>query len=119
MAGRALRALSEQWIWMPSIEGGEGALLADGVEAEGEQVGEQSGVRTVEQIADAVVAGDGLHLALEREVSSAYRRRRVALVGAATGIGQARGGLAEAVQEGIENGGHIVSSKAAPAKYSN
>ena len=156
MAGRALRAAdrvgavdldavqSDEQAAAEALEGGEGALLADGVEAEGEQVGEQSGVRTVEQIADAVVAGDGLHAeegvavgaggvllhaALELEEGGSLEEEGgegagsgvgegVALVGAATGIGQARGGLAEAVQEGIENGGHIVSSKAAPAKSS-
>ncbi len=128
-----------------ALERGEGTLLADGAEAEGEQVGEAIGVHTVEQIADPVVAGDGLHAeegvavgagglllhaALELEEGGSLEEEGgegarggvgdgVALVGAAAGIGQTRGGLAEAVQQGIENRGHILWLKAAPEKSSH
>ena len=44
-----------------AFEGGEGALRAQGVEALGEEVGEQVGVEAVEEVADLVVTGDGLH----------------------------------------------------------
>ena len=118
-----------------ALERGEGTLL---------QVGEAIGVHTVEQIADPVVAGDVhaeegvavgaggllLHAALELEEGGSLEEEGgegarggvgdgVALVGAAAGIGQTRGGLAEAVQQGIENRGHILWLKAAPEKSSH
>ena len=112
-------------------EGVEAPLVADGVEAEGEEVGEQGGVETVEQIPDLIVtrnladAEEGVavgaggllvHAALEVEEGGGLEEERgegagrgigdgVALVGAGTGIGQGGGGLLEAVQKGIEHSG--------------
>ena len=112
-------------------EGLEAPLVADGVEAEGEEVGEEGGVETVEQIpnlivtrdlADAeegVAVGAGrllVHAALEVEEGGGLEEERgegagrgigdgVALVGAGTGVGQGGGGLLEAVQKGLEHSG--------------
>ena len=99
-------------------EGVEAAVVAEGVEAEGEQVGAAVGVETVEQIADRIVTGDLadaeegvavgtggllLHAALEVEEGGGLEEERgegaasgigdvVALVGAGAGVGQVGGG---------------------------
>ena len=106
-----------------ALEGGEGTLLLQGVEAAGEQVGETVGVEAVQQIADLGIAGDRLHAeegvtvgtgrlclhaALEAEEGGGLEEEGrkgagggigdgIALVGAAAGIGERGGGLAEAV----------------------
>ena len=107
-------------------------MVADDVEAEREEGGEQ--------VADVVVAGDGLdaeerlavgaaglllHQALESEEGEGLEEEGgegagggVALVGAVAGIGQIGGGLAEAVQDGFENGGRISCLEAPAEKLS-
>ena len=130
-----------------ALEGGEGAVLGEGVEAGGEERVEGIGGTAVEQVADAVVGGDALdaeqglavgagllvlHAALEGEEGGILHEEgsectgggvsdRELLVGAAPGIGEGGGGLAEAGEEGIEgegieSRGHIPSFKGAAAK---
>ena len=127
-----------------AFEGGQGALRAQGVEALGEELGEEVGVEAIKEVANLVVTGDGLHAeegvtveaaglflqaALEVEEGGGLEEEGsegagggigdgIALVGAAAGIREGGGGLAEVVQEGIENAGHILCSEAALAKLS-
>ena len=127
-----------------ALEGGEGSVVGEGVEAGGEERVEGIGRAAVEQGADAVVAGDALdadqglavgaglgvlHGALEgkeggilHEEGSEGRAggvgNGVAHVGAGAGIGECGGGLAEAGQQGIEGRSHIPSSKEVGAKSS-
>ena len=140
MAGRALLAMDavrameldpvegDEQAAVEAQEGVEAALVADGVEAEGEEIGEEGGIETVEQIANTVFTRDladaeegvaigagGLleHAALEVEEGGGLEKERgegagsgigdgVALVGAGAGVGQRRCGLAERVQQRIE-----------------
>ena len=130
-------------------EGIEAAVVADGVEAEREQVGEQIGVETVEEIPNLPVAGNladaeegvavgagGLlvHAAPEVEEGAGLEEEGgegagsgvgdgVALVGAGARAGQGGCGLAEVVQQGIEdervgNGSHTLRFEAVHAKPS-
>ena len=60
-----------------TLERGQGTLLADGVEAEREEVGKAVGVQPVQQVTNAVVTWDGLHTSvwqLERELCCCMRR---------------------------------------------
>ena len=94
-----------------ALERGEGTLLADGAEAEGEQLGEAVGVHTVEQIADPVGAGDGLH-AEERVAIGAGGFPLHAPLEFEEG-----GGLEEGDREGAGSGvGGVVALVAAPAR---
>ena len=127
--------MSEQWIWTPSqaavetLEGGQRAVLADGIEAEREQLGEALGVHAIEQVADAVIARDGLHAeervaigagALLLHAALEFQKGRgleeedrqgagsgvaegVARVAAAPGIRQRDSGSAEGVQQSVQN----------------
>ena len=106
-------------------------MVADGVEAEGKQVGEAGGVEIVEQIPDRIVtrnladAEEGaavraggllVHVALEFEEGGGLEEKRgegagsgigdgIALVGAGPGVRQGGSGLLEAVQQGLEHSG--------------
>ena len=108
-------------------EGLEGALVAQGVKAQWEEVAEGIGSDAVEQVADLVVAGNALdaeeglavgagglllHAALEVEEGGGLQEeegegagsgvgQRVALVATRTGIGQGGGRLAEGGHEGF------------------
>ncbi len=136
MAAGALRATD-----------GVGAVDLEDVEGAGQAAAEAfEGGEAGEEVADLVVTGDGLHAeegvtvgaaglflhaALEVEEGGGLQEEGsegagggigdgLALVGAAAGIGERGGGLAEVVQEGIqdgiENAGHILCSEAALAK---
>ena len=111
-----------------ALEGGEGAVLGEGVEAGREERVEGSGGAAIEQGADAVVGRDALdaeqglavgagllflHATLEGEEGGVLQEEgsegtgggvsdRELLVEAVPGIGECGGGLAEAAQQGIE-----------------
>ena len=111
-----------------ALEGGEGTVLGEGVEAGGKECVEGLGGAAVEQVADAVVGRDALdaeqglavgaslrvlQAALEGEEGGVLQEEgsegtgggvgdRELLVAAAPGIGECGGGLAEAAQQGIE-----------------
>ena len=52
---------SDEQVAVEPQEGCEGAVVAEGVEAEGEEVVEGGRVATIEQIADVIVARDAVH----------------------------------------------------------
>ena len=144
MAGRALLAMDGvRAMELDSVEGDEEAaveaqegleapLVADGVEAEGEEVGEEGGVETVEQIPNLIVTRDLadteegvtvgagrllVHVALEVEEGGGLEEERgegagrgigdgVALVGAGTGVGAGRRRLVGSGPEGTRALGH-------------
>ena len=120
MAGGALLATDGVGaVDLEAVEGDEQAAA----EAAGEQVGEAVGVEAVKQIEDLGIAGDRLHAeegvtvgtgglclhaALEAEEGGGLEEEGskgagggigdgIALVGAAAGVGERGGGLAEAV----------------------
>ena len=120
---------SDQQAAVEALEGGQCAVLADGSEAKREQVGAAVRVQPVEQVADAVIARDGLH-AEERVAIGAgvlllhaaleFQKGRgleeedrqgtgsgiadgIARVAAAPRIRQRDSGSAEGVQQSVQN----------------
>ena len=112
-----------------TLERGQGTLLADGVEAEREEVGKAVGVQPVQQVTNAVVTWDGLHTeervaigagalllhaALEfqegrglekegRQGAGSGVAEVVAGVSAAPGIRQGGSGSSEGIQQAVQN----------------